>query len=159
MILIADSSALVALSVCDSLTLLERLFKEVIVPEAVFLEVIKSEKPEARILEEFLRKKVRKVDMRTFIYLDGNTDAGETEAMLLYKQKQADMLLIDDKRGRKIAKINGINTIGSLGILLSAKQAGLLTEIKPKLEAIKASRIYLSQSIIDIVLELASEIE
>ena len=36
MILIADSSALVALSVCDSLTLLERLFKEVIVPEAVF---------------------------------------------------------------------------------------------------------------------------
>ncbi len=159
MILIADSSALVALSVCDSLTLLERLFKEVIVPEAVFLEVIKSDKPEARILEEFLQKKIRKVDMRTFIYLDGNTDAGETEAMLLYKQEQADKLLIDDKRGRKIAKINGINTIGSLGILLSAKQAGLLTEIKPKLEAIKASRIYLSQSIIDIVLELASEIE
>ena len=87
MILIADSSALVALSVCDSLTLLERLFKEVIVPEAVFLEVIKSDKPEARILEEFLRKKVRKVDMRTFIYLDGNADAGETEAMLLYKQE------------------------------------------------------------------------
>jgi len=159
MILIADSSALVALSVCDSLILLERLFKEVIVPEAVFLEVIKSDKPEARMLKEFLRKKVRKVDMRTFIYLDGNADAGETEAMLLYKQEQADKLLIDDKRGKKIAKINGINTIGSLGILLSAKQAGLLTEIKPKLEAIKSSRIYLSQSVIDIVLELASEIQ
>jgi len=69
----------------------------------------------------------------------------------------SDKLLIDDKRGRKIAKINGINTIGSLGVLLSAKQAGLITEIKPKLEAIKASRVYLSQSVINMVLELALE--
>ncbi len=51
MILIADSSALVALSVCDSLELLNQLFKEVIVPEAVYLEVIKSDKPETRALK------------------------------------------------------------------------------------------------------------
>jgi len=157
MILIADSSALVALSVCDSLELLDQLFKEVIVPEAVNLEVIKSDKPEALALKEYLQEKVRKVDMSTFIYLDGNADEGEMEAMFLYKQEQADKLLIDDKRGKKIAKINGINTIGSLGVLLSAKQAGLITEIKPKLEAIKASRVYLSQSVINMVLELALE--
>jgi len=157
MILIADSSALVALSVCDSLELLDRLFKDVIVPEAVYLEVIKSDKPEALTLKEFLQNKVRKVDMSTFIYLDGNADEGEMEAMFLYKQEQADKLLIDDKRGKKIAKINGINTIGSLGVLLSAKQVGLITEIKPKLEAIKASRVYLSQSVINMVLELALE--
>jgi len=157
MILIADSSALVALSVCDSLELLDQLFKEVIVPEAVYLEVIKSDKPEALALKEYLQEKVRKVDMSTFIYLDGNADEGEMEAMFLYKQEQADKLLIDDKRGKKIAKINGINTIGSLGVLLSAKQAGLITEIKPKLEAIKASRVYLSQSVINMVLELALE--
>ena len=159
MILVADSSALVALSVCSSLTLLDQLFKEVIVPEAVFLEVVKSEKPEAKILENYLREKVHKVNMHDFIYLDGNADAGETEAMLLYKQELADKLLIDDRRGRKIAKINGINTIGSLGILLSAKQAGLLLKIKPKVEIIEASRIYLAPSLVKVVLELADENE
>ena len=61
MILIADSSALVALSVCDSLTLLDQLFTEVIVPKAVFLEVVKSDKPEAKVLENYLKEKVRKV--------------------------------------------------------------------------------------------------
>ncbi|GFO75343.1 hypothetical protein BPLS_P2525 [Bathymodiolus platifrons methanotrophic gill symbiont] len=90
MILVADSSALVALSVCGSLTLLDQLFKEVTVPEAVFLEVVKSDKPEAKKLENYLREKVRKVNMHDFIYLDGNADAGETEAMLLYKQELAD---------------------------------------------------------------------
>jgi len=58
---------------------------------------------------------------------------------------------------KKIAKNNEINTIGTLGVLLSAKQAGLLTEIKPKLEAIKANRVYLSQSVINRVLELVLE--
>ncbi len=39
--------------------------------------------------------------MSTFIYLNGNADEGEMEAMLLYKQEQADKLLINDKRGEK----------------------------------------------------------
>ncbi len=128
-------------------------------PEAVFLEVVKSDKPEAKILENYLQEKVREVNMHDFIYLDGNTDAGETEAMLLYKQKSADMLLIDDRRGRRTAKINGINTIGSLGILFSAKQAGLVSKIKTQVEDIAASRIYLSQSLIEAVLKLAAENE
>ncbi|MDM8564326.1 DUF3368 domain-containing protein [Candidatus Halobeggiatoa sp. HSG11] len=157
MILIADSSALVALSVCDSLILLEQLFNDVIVPNAVFEEVTKSDKPEAQELKSYLIGKVCKVDMSHFIYLDSNIDIGETEAMLLYKQKSADRLLIDDKKGRKVAKINGINVIDSLGILLSAKQAGLISKIKPKINDIAKSRMYINQSLINLVLELAGE--
>lgn len=157
MILVADSSALVALSVCNSLILLDRLFNKIIVPEAVFLELTKSDKPEAKALEKYLKNKVRKVDMRNFIYLDGNADVGETEAMQLYKQESADKLLIDDKRGKIIAKINGIRTIGSLGILLSAKQAGLISKIKPLVEDIASSRIYINHSLIETVLKLADE--
>jgi predicted nucleic acid-binding protein len=95
--------------------------------------------------------------MRNFIYLDAYADIGETEAMLLYKQKSADKLLIDDKRGRKIAKINGINMIGSLGVLLTAKKAGLISEIKPRIKNISKSRIYLNEHLIKTVLQLADE--
>ena len=117
MILVGDSFALIALFICDGLTLLDALFKEIWVAEAVFREVSAGGKPEALKLRNYLKGKVRQVDMSTYIYLDAFADVGETEAMVLYKQIAANKLLIDDKRGRKIAKMNGINTIGSLGIL------------------------------------------
>lgn len=47
MILVADASALIALATCDSLTLLETIFGDVLVPEAVYVEVIKFEKPQS----------------------------------------------------------------------------------------------------------------
>ena len=49
-------------------------------------------------------------------------DEGESEAMALYCEKQADFLLIDEKKGRKIAAYNGLKVIGTLGILLLSKQ-------------------------------------
>ena len=157
MILIADSSALVALSVCDSLNLLDALFGEVKVPQAVFDEVSVNHKPESAVLERYLQGKVELVDTEKYVYLDAYADAGETEAMLLYKQMSADWLLIDDKRGRKIAAVNHINTIGSLGVLLSAKKRGLISAVKPKIDQIVDSNVYIGQTLRQIVLDMAGE--
>ncbi len=157
MILIADSSALVALSICGGLDLLEKLFAEVKVPQAVFDEVTVGNKPESMVLNQFLLDKVEQVDMDSYVYLDAYADAGETEAMLLYKQMAADWLLIDDKRGRKIAFVNKIRTIGSLGVLLAAKQKNFLSEIKPKLDQLKNSGLYISDTLINTVLDMAGE--
>ncbi len=95
--------------------------------------------------------------MGDFIYLDGYVDAGETEAMKLYKTLSADKLLIDDKRGRKIAKLNNISIIGSLGVLIHAKQLGLIREVKPRIDKITNSAIYLNASLIEHVLEISGE--
>lgn len=157
MILIADSSALVALSVCDSLDLLDALFGEVKVPQAVFDEVSANHKPESAVLERYLQGKIESVDTEKYVYLDAYADAGETEAMLLYKQMSADWLLIDDKRGRKIAAVNHINTIGSLGVLLSAKKRGLISAVKPKIDQIADSNVYIGQTLRQIVLDIAGE--
>ena len=94
MILVADCSALVALSVCGSLNLLERLFASVVVPETVYVEATRPDKNQAQALKIFLQGKVRQVNMQTYVFLDAYADAGETEAMLLYKQLAADKLLI-----------------------------------------------------------------
>jgi len=157
MILVADCSALVALAVCDSLDILERMFDSVVVPEAVYYEATRPDKKQAQALNIFLQGKVRQVNMQTYVFLDAYADAGETEAMLLYKQLAADKLLIDDKRGRKVAKINQISTIGSLGVLLIAKEKGLIVEVAPLLQQIEQSDIYLSPNLISTVLELAGE--
>ena len=121
------------------------------------MEATQPNKKHAHELKLYLEGKVRKVDMQHYVFLDGFADAGETEAMLLYKQIDADKLLIDDQRGRNVAKINHIETIGSLGVLLVAKQRGLINEIAPLLSLLENSDIYLSKQIIVTVLELANE--
>lgn len=157
MILIADSSALIALSICESLELLEPLFGEVQVPKAVLDEVSISQKQQAVQLAEFLKDKVKTVETGRFVYLDAYADAGETEAMILYKQVNADWLLIDDKRGRKVAQINNIKIIGSMGVLLAAKKKGLITAIKPKLDLLAQSNIYFSPALYQSILKSAGE--
>ncbi|NEX17764.1 MAG: DUF3368 domain-containing protein [Halochromatium sp.] len=157
MILIADASALIALSACNSLSILDALFGTVLVPEAVHLEVTTEDKPYAEPLRRYLLGKVRQIDMQNFVFLDAYADAGETAAMLLYKQLNADYLLIDDKRGRKVAAINQIKTIGSLGVLLQAKRVGLVASIAPLLAQIEASPVFVSRNLLENVLELAGE--
>lgn len=157
MILVADASALIALATCDSLGLLEAIFSNVLVPETVFFEVTALDKPQSSRLRSYLDGKIRTVDMQRFVYLDAFADAGETQAMLLYKEVAADYLLIDDKRGRKVAKINEIKTIGSMGVLLQAKRVGLIPCVAPLIEQIAASSVFMSESLVQAVLELAGE--
>ncbi len=157
MILVADCSALIALSICDCLALLDQIFGQVVVPEGVYNEATQPNKKQASQLTTYLKDKIRKVDMQNYVFLDGFADAGETEAMILYKQISADKLLIDDQRGRNIAKLNQIETIGSLGVLLVAKQRGLIDQIAPLLRQLDQSDIYLSKQLIATVLELANE--
>lgn len=155
MILVADASALIALACCNSLPLLDKLFGDVLVPETDYFEIATADKDHSSCLRTYLQGKVRVVDTQRFVYLGAFADAGETEAMLLYKEVSADYLLIDDKRSRKVAKINQIKTIGSIGVLLQAKRAGHIPLIAPLLELIASSPVYISESLINTLLEMA----
>jgi len=156
-ILVADCSPLIALACCDGLPLLDALFGTVVVPDAVYREAVVGDKPEARQLKDYLKDKIRKVDLSSPVLLDGFSDRGETEAMILYTQLAADKLLIDDQRGRRMAKTNHISTIGSLGVLLAAKQAHLISEISPYMTKLAASDIFLSTDLIEMVMDMAGE--
>jgi len=77
--------------------------------------------------------------------------------MALYKHQKAQYLLIDDLLARKTAQHNGINIIGSIGILLLAKENGFIPKIKPYLEMIQQSNIHISQRLINEALKIAGE--
>jgi predicted nucleic acid-binding protein len=158
MIVICDTSPIIALSVMNKLDLLERLFKEVIIPASVFSELNVTNKPEAQQIIAWAHGKVVSTTnmhlMRSFNLLLGT---GESEAMALYFEKEADFLLIDEKKGRKIAIYNKINIVGSLGILLLAKQKGLILEIRPLLNQLQQSYIRISDELYKKTIELAKE--
>ena len=158
LILIADSSALITLAVCDSLYLLDLLFQEVKVPMAVYKEVIRESKKEVEKLNDYLSNKVLTLEIeRDIIIKEGTIEIGELEAMLLYKQLKANRLLVDDQRARKVAELNQIKIIGSLGVLLLSKKEGHITNIKSRIEMIKNSDIYLSEELLQRIMSLAGE--
>jgi len=158
MLIIADSSALVALATCQCLHWLEILFDELKVPQAVFNEVVIEGKPEAEILRRYLEGKIVNVDLTDMVIDAGGLGRGELEAMVLFKKLHSNLLLIDDKRARKIAQLNNIEIVGSLGVLLLAKQKGLIKQIKPVLDKLCVSEINVSERLVKKTLQLAGEL-
>ena len=158
MLIIADSSPLIMLAFCNGLTLLDELFEEIKVPQSVYDEVVIEDKPMAKELHRYLDGKVHQVDLTTVIINAGGLGQGEIEAMVLYKQLEADFLLIDDKRARKVATLNHIEITGSQGILLLAKKKGLISYVKPYLKKLHNSNIYISEQLILRTLQLANEV-
>ncbi len=157
MIVVSDASVLLALANCDSLHLLESLFQEVQVPGAVFDELAIPGKPKAESVSRFLEGKMTRIDFLELAVESPGLGRGEREAMALYRHLGADLLLVDDKRARKAAQANGIRISGSLGVLLLAKQRGLLKRVRPLLEELQASEIYVDDRLIRKTLQLAGE--
>jgi hypothetical protein len=97
------------------------------------------------------------VNRENITLTDYSLGAGEIDSMILYKKLNADLLLIDDKRARKIADFNGINTIGSLGVLYEAKLNHHIDEIRPLLLKIYHSQIYISKKLCNLLLSRVGE--
>ena len=157
MLVVADTSALVALAACNSLPLLDQIFQTVRVPPAVLRECIVPGKPEADRLGAYLLGKVNEVDIEKFVIAVAGLGAGELEAMALYKLLHADRMLVDDHRARRVAQLNGISVVGSLGVLLRGKASGLLTELRPRILAIQAAGGHYSEHLVAEALRLAGE--
>ncbi|MEE8583572.1 MAG: DUF3368 domain-containing protein [Acidobacteriota bacterium] len=157
MIVVSDASVLLALANCRSLQLLESLFEEIRVPGAVFDELAVPGKPMADSVSRFLDGKVTRLEPGELVEELSGLGGGEREAMALYWQLRADLLLVDDKRARKAARANGIRISGSLGVLLLAKERGLLKSVRPLLEELQASEIYVDGRLIRKALQLAGE--
>jgi predicted nucleic acid-binding protein len=157
MLVVGDTSALVALAACDALSLLDHVFQDVRVPPAVLRECTVPGKPEAERLKAYLGVRIIDIDLQEFIIAVAGLGQGELEAMALYKRLHADRLLVDDHRARKVAVLNGIEVVGSLGVLLQAKRSGVIPAIRPLVIAIQAAGVYYGEQLVGEALRLAGE--
>lgn len=159
MIIISDSSPLISLAIIGRLDLLEKLYKDIHVPFAVYKEVTEEEKPFSKELKNFLKDKIKNVSNRLAVeVLVSDIGIGESEAIVLALEEKPDLVLIDDLKARKFAKMNGLEIIGTMGILLEAKENGLIEEIKPFISELILNGIRISNKIIEITLKAAQEL-
>jgi len=156
-IVVADASPLVALATCDGLEILDQLFGEIKVSQAVWDEVTVANKPGAEKLTRYLQDKIYPFNLDDFIIGGSMLDIGELTAIALYKKLDANYLLIDEKAGRRVAKANSIKVVGSLGVLIMAKQKGLIPVIKPYIDILKESKVHFSGNLLNSVLQKVGE--
>ena len=155
---ISNNSPLVALWHLDLLPLLRDLYTEIWIPREVEKEFLGIEK-ESR--QEALNNApwIKVVDLTNpgsaSVY--DRLDPGEVAVLALASEHDTRFVIIDEKKARQEARKIGSSFKGVVGVLLEAKENGLIDEIKPLLIALKENRIRLSSSLISYALREAGE--
>ncbi len=131
MIVVSDTSAISNLLSIGCFGLLGELFGQVVIPSAVASELLRwhDEVPLSLIIKEPKNPELP-------VKWRGQLDPGETAAISLSLELQADLLLIDERKGRLAANELGLRTTGLLGVLLESKRAGLVDRVGPLLDAL-----------------------
>ena len=131
MIVVADSSPLIALCRIGRLELLHDLFGQLVIPDAVWQEVVASHPGKAGVTEiaaaTWIGRQTIK-DKALVNLLRQDLGAGESEAIVLAREINADVLLMDERRGREAAKRLGITCTGLVGVLFEARRRGVVND-------------------------------
>lgn len=130
---VVNTTPLIALSHVGQLSILKKLYGEIIIPEAVYRELsVKVDSICKRTVDRLLDwihvEKIQNQMAKT-MYKTQLHD-GEVEVMILSKEIGAEVVIIDDANAKKHAKYLGLPVTGTLGILIKAKQAGHVDELK-----------------------------
>jgi len=138
---VSNTSPVSSLAIIGRLDLLKQRYGRVSIPSAVARELSALSHPDGKARVMAALKQGWLVVEKPPAYspaLPFPLDAGETEAIALAVSIQADVLLMDEKRGREAARRNGLAVGGVLGELLHARQAGLLPSVRGEIDRLRA---------------------
>lgn len=161
MIVISDTSVISNLAAIGQLDLLRKLYGKIIIPEAVYNEMaglsyVVPGAVEVQTVNWIEQKSITRSDL--VAKMRNVLDLGEAEAIALAVEIQADLIIIDEKRGRAIAMSYQLNIIGILGVLLQAKDRCLIPSVKPLiLELINQANFRVSHQLYAEILHIAGE--
>ena len=164
MTVISDTSAITNLAAIHNLQLLLQLYSQVMIPEAVYRELADIDPPVPGTLEVQRASwlEVREIVNREVVERlqdEVRLDSGESEVIALALELNADLLLIDERRGRAKADRLGVRITVLLGILVEAKQKNLIVAVKPLIDKLIAkSEFRVSSALYSQILNVVDEV-
>lgn len=155
---IANNTPLVALAWLDRLDLLRDLYGEVLIPFAVRAEFLEYA-PSLRLQTLLATPWIKPVAVKSKAFVRGITglDRGEAEVLALAEERSARLVIIDERKARRMAERMGFVITGTLGVLLLAKEAGLISTLRPMLETLQTNGFFLDRALINRALVAANE--
>ncbi len=161
MIVVAGAGPLIHLDAIGHFRLLERLFGSVLVPRAVFHEVVETGAglPGADATRTAAWIDVVAVARQDLVDALRSTGlhAGESEAIALAVERGVDRLLIDERQGRLAAQGMGIEVVGTVGVLVAARSRGEVAAVAPLLVQLQGAGLWLSDEVVRRVLDAVGE--
>ena len=147
--IISDTSCLILLDKIGELNLLYKLFGTIITNGEVAFEFWLP------LPDWFEIQQPKDKNYQTII--EASVDKGEASAIALAVELDDCLLIIDDLKGRKFAQQLGLTIIGTIGILVDAKLAGIIPSVKPLLTKIKTTNFRISDQLEMLILKKAGE--
>lgn len=164
MIVVSDTTPLISLMKIGQLDLVNQLFGEVQIPNAVYEELVSNtrfldESKQIRECPFIKRVDVADVQSVTLLRRSAGLDLGESEAIVLSDSLNTSLLLMDEAKGRQVAIQMGIQIMGTIGMLLAAYKEGLLSkeEIQQCIEILKTTGRHISEKLYNQLMEKISD--
>ena len=143
MMIISDASPIIALYNIGHLSLLKLLYHNVTITDIVQAEV-EIELPSWIVIDS-------SYELHTYQSLAVQLDRGEASSIALALKHEASTLIIDERKGRKIANSLGIEVIGLLGIIVKAKKEGKIEKGMPIVQALQNNGFRVSDKLVGII--------
>lgn len=148
-VIISDTSCLIILSKIGELNLLRQLYKTVTITKDILLEY-------GEHLPDWIEVQQAKDHYRQQL-LEMQIDKGEASAIALALETNETIIILDDWKARKLAERLGLTVTGTLGLIIKAKNNGIIPSIKPFLDKIKGTNFRFSEELEQIALKEANE--
>jgi len=163
MIAVSNTTPLIALASIQRFHLLQRIFEEVFIPQAVYYEVMAAGKDRTKregITEITSATWIKAIPVNDRIAVEvllDDLDLGESETIVLARELNTDWVVMDEKKGRRKLDQLGFHKIGTVGVLLRAKELKLISSVRLDLEQLHKKGFSLSQSVIELAVRQAGE--
>ena len=157
---IINSSPLIAFGGIKKIDILNTVFSEIIIPQEVYNETIANGKDDEvlNLINQNLQYKVVAATNIVLIeFLNDYLDKGEAEVIALAKELDIVTVIIDEAKGRKIARRHGLDVVGSLGTLMIAKNNGVISSVREHMDVMIQNGIRIGDDIKAKVLKMSGE--
>ena len=148
-VIVSDTSCLILLNKIGQISLLKSLFGKITLTSIIAEEF-------GQLIPDFMMIE-NPVDYKYQQILDCFLDRGEASAIALALEKEDCLLIIDELKGRREAKLLNINLTGTLGILIIAKERRLIKSVSLVLEQIKQTNFRISDELVQETLKRCNE--
>ena len=146
---VCDTSPLILLAKIDRLELLFRLYRQTAIPISVLDEVRVGPTEETTAIESLVENKalkIQRVSPEVLESVPANLGAGEREAIALAIETDANMVVLDDREGRRVARERDLSVTGTIGILIEARAREMIASVRGEMDRLIEAGMWIDEA-------------
>ena len=157
--IVIDASPLIILFNSQLADLFPQLFSEIIVPRAVWDEVVSGSTTDVASQQLPLTSWVRVIEVSAIstVIAAWSLGLGESEVLTFAWENYGYRVMVDDAAARRCARILGMGTLGTGGMLVLAKRRGLISSVSSCIELVRDAGLWISDEVVSLLKQEAGE--